>query len=34
MVCAEPAGTLEGEIVLRIGMLEELCSNGFRIAAS
>src|SRR5215471_5498151 len=34
MVCPEPAGTLEGEIVPKIGMLEELCSNGFRMAAS
>src|SRR5215471_16720886 len=34
MVCAEPAGTLEGEIALRIGMLDELWSNVFSVVST
>jgi hypothetical protein len=34
-VCAEPpACTLDGEMLLKIGILEELCSNGLRMASS
>src|SRR5437879_5784699 len=34
IVCPElPAGTLVGAMVRKIGMLEELCSKGLRIAA-